>query len=67
MILTSILARPMIGAVVEILVAEEAPPAFLAQTLPGFVAGAVVTSRVFQTKVAPFAAPTLLAPENIAR
>lgn len=58
----AVAAGPVVGAVVEVQVAEETAPALVAQTLPRLVAGAVVAARVLQTLVAPRPRPSLLAP-----
>lgn len=58
----AVAAGPVVGAVVEVQVAEQTAPALVAQTLPRLAAGAVVAARVLQTLVAPSAAPSLLAP-----
>lgn len=58
----AVAAGPVVGAVVEVQVAEETAPALVAQTLPRLVAGAVVAARVLQTLVAPRPSPSLLAP-----
>jgi len=58
----AVAAGPVVGAVVEVLVAEKPAPALVAQTLPRLVAGAVVAAWVLQTLVAPRPSPPLFAP-----
>lgn len=53
----AVLARPVVGAVVQVLVAEEAPPALLAVALPGLRAGAVEAARVADAVLAEGALP----------
>lgn len=48
----AVATRLVVGAVVEVLVAEEAAPAFVAKTVPRLLAGAVQTARVPLTLVA---------------
>lgn len=52
-----VLARVVVGAVVEVLVAEEPPPALLAVALPGLQAGAVQAAGVADAFVAGGALP----------
>ena len=52
----------MVGAVVEVLVAEESSPALVAVALVRLVAGAVHAARVADALVAEPAGPALLAP-----
>lgn len=47
----------MIGAVVEILVAEHTAPSLFAQTLPRFLAVSVHTTRIYLTLVASGSGP----------
>ena len=54
----------MVGAVVEVLVAEEASPALVAVALVRLVARAVHAARVADALVAEPASPTLLASGN---
>ena len=54
----------MVGAVVEVLVAEEAAPALVAVALVRLLAGAVHAARVADALVAEPARPALLAPGN---
>lgn len=49
----------VVSAVVEVLVAEEAPPALLTVTLPRQLAGAVLAGRVLLTLVTERALPAL--------
>ena len=51
-------AGPVVGAVVEVLVTEQASPALLAVTLPRLVAGAVQAARVAHALVAQRALPS---------
>lgn len=53
----SIPAWLMVSAVVQVLVAEEAPPAFLAVTLPGLLTGTMETAWVSDTLIAVTALP----------
>ena len=52
----------MVGAVVEVLVAEESSPALVAVALVRLVAGAVHAARVADALVAEPPGPALLAP-----
>lgn len=54
-----VLTGPVVGAVVQILIAVESAPSFLAVALPGLVAGPVHTARVSRTLVALPALPPL--------
>lgn len=56
--------RPVVGAVVEVLVTEETSPALLADTVPGSRAGAVHAARVALTLVTQLAYPALIATVN---
>lgn len=60
----AVLARPVVGAVVEILVAEEPAPAFIAEAVVGLLAGSVHTARIPDALVAEGARPTGLASEK---
>lgn len=57
-------ARPVVGAVVEVLVTEQTSPALLANTVPGPRAGPVHAARVPLALVAQLAYPTLIATVN---
>ena len=57
-------AGPVVGAVVEILVAEQAAPALVAQAVPWLLAGAVEAHRVALTLVAQRALPTAVTPAS---
>lgn len=54
----SILARGVVGAVVEVLVTEQTSPALITGTLPGGAAGAMTTAIVGDTFIAQAALPT---------
>lgn len=54
-------ARLVIRAVVEVLVAEQAAPALVAQALPGLLAATVKTARVSHALVAVRSFPTVVA------
>ena len=60
----SIAARFVVGAVVQVLVAEETTPAIVAVALPGVLAGAVLASRVSNALVAKRTGPTITTPET---
>jgi len=45
-------ARLMIRAIVEVLVAEQSAPAFVARALPGFLAATVKAARVSDALIA---------------
>jgi len=60
----AVLARAVVGTVVQVLVAEEAAPAFVAAALEGLGAGAVHAARVAHATVAVRALPAGLAPEE---
>ena len=53
----AVTARPMVGAAVEILVAEQSAPAFVAQTVPRLVAPSVRAARIAFALVARFTGP----------
>lgn len=53
-------ARPVVGAVVEVLVAEESAPTFVAQAVPGLLARAVQTTGVALALVAQSSFPTVV-------
>lgn len=53
----AVLTRAVVGAVVEVLVAEQAAPALLADAVPGLGAGAVEASRMSLALVAELAHP----------
>uniref|UniRef100_A0A8D8Y3F2 Uncharacterized protein n=1 Tax=Cacopsylla melanoneura TaxID=428564 RepID=A0A8D8Y3F2_9HEMI len=55
---SAILTRLVIGAVVQILVAEQTAPAFITQALPGFMARAVQTAWVTLALITELAFPT---------
>lgn len=54
----TVLARGMVGTIVEILVTEQSSPTFVTGTLPGDAAGAVVTAIVGDTFIAQTTLPT---------
>lgn len=58
---TTVLARLVVGAVVQVLVAEKTTPTFVAVALPRLLARAVQTSRVADALVAQFSLPTQFA------
>ena len=58
----SVLAGPVVGTVVEVLVAKEPAPAFLAMTSPGLVAGSMLATRIPDTVGAECSGPTIPAP-----
>ena len=60
----SVAARAVVGAVVEVLVAEESSPALLAEALVRLLAGAVHAARVEDAAVAQWAGEAGLAPGN---
>ena len=57
----TVLARLVVGAVVEILVAKEAAPSFIAIALVGLLAGAVKAARVADALVAQLSLPAKFA------
>lgn len=59
-----VLARLVVSAKVQILIAEQPTPAFVAQAFPGLLAGSVHASRVGLTLVAQLALPSRLATEE---
>lgn len=54
----AVLARCVIGAIVQILIAKHASPSFFAQALPRFLAITVHATRIYLTLVASFTGPT---------
>lgn len=60
-------ARFVVGAEVQVLVAEQAAPAFVAEAIPRFQAGTVDATRVTLTLVAEGPLPPRLTPETIRR
>lgn len=60
----SVVARPMIRAVIQVLVAEEAAPAFFADAVPRFGAGSVDAARVAFALVAQLAHPARMTSET---
>ena len=60
----AVLAGPVVGAVVEVLVAEEAAPALVADALLGLLAGAVLAAGVGDALVAEATGPSGLASER---
>ena len=58
----SVLAGPVVGAVVQVLIAKEAAPAFLAMASPGLVAGSMLATRIPDTVGAECSGPTIPAP-----
>ena len=61
---SSILARPVVGAVVQVLVTEKATPAFLTMASPGLVASTVLASWVSDAFITIGACPTISASER---
>ena len=61
----AILARLVVGAVVQVLVAKETAPAFVAVALPRLLARAVQTARITDALVAQLSLPTQFAPMQI--
>ena len=57
----AVLTRFIVGAIVEILIAEQPTPAFVAHALPGMLTGAVKTTGIALTFVTQPAHPTRLA------
>ena len=57
----AVFARLVIGAVIEILIAEEAAPSFVAVALPRLLARSVKATRIANALVALFALPTQFA------
>lgn len=62
---SSILTRFVVGAEVQILIAEQSTPAFVAEALPGLLAGPVYASRIGFTLVAQGTLPAGLATVEI--
>ena len=58
----AVLARLVVGAVVEVLVAEQAAPALVAVALPRLLAGTVIAARVPDALVAQLSLPSGVAP-----
>lgn len=58
----TVVAGLVVGAVVEILVAEEPAPALVAETFPGLLAAAVEAARVTDARVAEGTGPAALTP-----
>lgn len=49
---SSVSARPVVGAEIEVLVAEKAAPTFVADAVPGFYAGTMLAAGVSLALVA---------------
>lgn len=63
----AVLAGLVVGAIVEVLVAEEAAPSFAAVALPGFLARPVLAAGITQAVGAQRTAPTAGTPETRSR
>ena len=61
---SSILARPVVGTVVQVLVTEKATPAFLTMASPGLIASSMLASWVSDAFIAIGACPTISASER---
>ena len=59
----SIVARLVIGTVVQVLVAKKAAPAFFAVASPGFIASSMLASRVSNAVIAEGSLVTISAPK----
>lgn len=55
----SVLAGPVVGTVVQVLIAKEPAPAFLAMASPGLVAGSMLATRIPDTVGAECSGPTI--------